>query len=178
MTFAAGHFQVFTFQRPRCFAVVEIYRCPGLISMASRAILPGVIGFRDIALVDILVAIRTGSAQLPESPPFVVFADMAGKTRGGGMGPFKRERRCLVFFQGIETVVEPLCQGVTGSTIRGCPGIFEFPAMVIVMAVRTGRKVDGCRITLLMALAAIHFRMLSYQGIIGFGMVKEIHGSE
>jgi len=86
--------------------------------MAGSAVLAGIVFFIEIAIMNIGMARSTGGTYLREGPPFIILAYMACKTGGSSMSTLQGKGTGLVLFEGIETIVKSLFQGMTGCAIR------------------------------------------------------------
>jgi hypothetical protein len=118
--------------------MVKIHGGPSLVPVAGGTVVPWIILGVYIAFMDVLVAVCTGISHVPERPAGVCFTYVAGKTGCCIVGTFEREFRSLVLFEGIQAVIESLFQGMAFNTIRRNTCLFEFPTVIVVMAIGTG----------------------------------------
>ena len=78
------------------------------------------------------------------------------------MCTFKGEFGLLMLFQSIEAIIETFFQRMALHAIRRYPIFLKFTAMIVVMTIGTGGKIDGCGKPFFMALFAVDLDMFSF----------------
>ena len=96
MAIAASLAGVRAFECKLCFRMIKNHHVPARGVVAGFATGRRIILCTDIRLVNIFVAIGTGTSYLPEIPFFLFF--MTGKTRCGQVGSFQGENAQVVLF--------------------------------------------------------------------------------
>jgi hypothetical protein len=152
--------------------VVETYFLPGVHCVADHAILFRVIFWIQESLVDVFVAIIAPHSDIAESP--AVFLLMAGKARGGHVGAFQLEFALIVLFDREGENGEPLYT-VTNGTIRIYSVSYEFPFVIIDMAVEAIFVLQRICEVRLMAGLAVYRLVLACKGECCLAVVEMIH---
>jgi hypothetical protein len=159
------------FQDEIRFRMVKINFTPPVVRVATLTAGFPVIFFIQVRLMDILVTIHAGLADIPETP--FVFLLVTGKAGRGQVRAAELKSRLIMHLDGVVRPVKAKGGMAAGAIL---PAAFpdKLAFMVICVAVVAMLIPDGPGIPAFMTAGTGHILVFSHQGIVGPGMVEVI----